>query len=388
MNGRKPRVLCVDDEPFVLEGLKVNLRSAFEVVTAASGDEALALLQAQGPFAVLLSDMRMPRMSGAELLGRARACSPDTVRILLTGQAEFATAIEAVNEGQVFRFLTKPCPFEALKAAIQAGVEQHRLLGAERELLEKTLTGAVRALVEVLALTDPAAFGRAERLRRTVVAVADRLSIAATWPIEMAAQLSPLGAVQLPKPLVLKINAGLALSAAEQQLIEKVASQADLLLANIPRMEPVREILSCPVLRSPRAMVSATPETTPLGARILLVALHLDTLESSGHTPPQALAALQAHPGRYDAVILEALAEVISAEEAVEVVDAPLAALEPGMVLAADVRSRGGVMLVARGHVVSDTLVSRLKAFTGGIAEPIKVLIRPERGAGANARLG
>ena len=385
MIGPKPRILCVDDEPLVLEGLKVNLRQGFEVVTAASGDEALQLLEKGPPFAVIVSDMRMPRMSGAELLARTRAAWPDTVRLLLTGQSEFTTALQAVNDGQVFRFLTKPCPFDALRAALQAAVEQHRLLGAERELLEKTLTGAVRALVEMLALTDPAAFGRAERLRRTAVALADRLSIAATWPIEMAAQLSPLAAVQLPKPVVLKLNAGLALAAAEQQLFEKALVQADQLLANIPRMEPVREILTSPVLRSARALVGAAPDSTPIGVRILLVALHLDALESAGHTPPQALASLQTHPDRYDQVILEALAEVIAAEEAVEVVDAPLSALEPGMVLAADVRSKGGVMLVARGHAVSETLLSRLRSFTGGIAEPIKVAVRPERGARTRA---
>jgi response regulator RpfG family c-di-GMP phosphodiesterase len=381
----KPRILCVDDEPLVLDGLKVNLRAAFEVVTAPSGEEALARLAQSGPFAVILSDMRMPRMTGSELLSRTRAAYPETVRILLTGQSELSTAIQAVNEGQVFRFLTKPCPFDALKAALLAGVEQHRLLGAERELLEKTLTGAVRALVEVLALADPTAFGRSERLRRTVVALTDRLSIAAAWPIEMAAQLSPLGSIQLPKPLVHKLNAGLAITVAEQQLVERASVHTDELLGNIPRMEPVREILGCPAIRSPRALLPASPEATPLGARILLVALHLDLLESSGHSPPQALAALQARTEQFDPVILEALAEVIAAEEAVEVADAPLAALEPGMVLAADLRSKGGVMLVARGHVVSEALLSKLKGFTGGIAEPVKVLVSAARALKAKA---
>ena len=297
MNGKKPRVLCVDDEPFVLEGLKVNLRSAFEVVTAASGDEALALLEKQAPFAVLVSDMRMPRMSGRGAAGRRPGQLPGHGAHPPDRPGRVRHRHPGGQRGAGLPLPHQALPLRRAQGGHEAGVEQHRLLGAERELLEKTLTGAVRALVEVLALTDPAAFGRAERLRRTVVAVADRLSIAATWPIEMAAQLSPLGAVQLPKPLVEKLNAGLALSAAEQQLLEKVSAQGDQLLANIPRMEPVREILSCPVLRSARATGTVTPETTPLGARILLVALHLDTLESSGHTAPQALAVLQSHPG-------------------------------------------------------------------------------------------
>ena len=103
-----PKILCVDDEPAVLEGLKMNLRRRFDVLTATSGAAALEVLEREEGIAVLMSDMRMPSMDGATLLAKARERWPFVVRLLLTGQADMNSAISAVNEGQIFRFLTKP----------------------------------------------------------------------------------------------------------------------------------------------------------------------------------------------------------------------------------------------------------------------------------------
>src|SRR4051812_5630356 len=104
------RVLCVDDEPNVLEGLTRVLHRKCILLTATSGREAMTILAGSAPIHVIVSDMRMPEMNGAKLLAECRRCSPDTVRLLLTGHADMQAAISAVNEGQVFRFLTKPCP--------------------------------------------------------------------------------------------------------------------------------------------------------------------------------------------------------------------------------------------------------------------------------------
>ena len=103
------RVLFVDDEPNVLDSIRRQLRKSCEILTATSGVEALALLKDTGPVALVISDMRMPGMSGAELLAKIRDLYPDTVRMILSGQADLESTISAVNEGHVFRFLTKPC---------------------------------------------------------------------------------------------------------------------------------------------------------------------------------------------------------------------------------------------------------------------------------------
>src|SRR5262249_7877425 len=119
-------------------------------------------------FAVVISDMRMPGMNGAELLGRVRTIAPDSIRMVLTGETDISSAMKAVNDGAIFRFLMKPCSEPVLRGAIEAGLRQYELQNVERNLLENTLNGSIKVLAEVLSLVNPAAFGRSMRVRRYV----------------------------------------------------------------------------------------------------------------------------------------------------------------------------------------------------------------------------
>lgn len=136
MDKSRAQILCVDDEPNVLEGLSMHLKRSYEVFCATSGAAALDILRDKTHIAVVISDMRMPGMDGAAFLAKARVVAPLAVRILLTGQTELEAAVAAVNEGQIFRFLTKPCPPPVLLRAVEASVDQHKLLSNERALLE------------------------------------------------------------------------------------------------------------------------------------------------------------------------------------------------------------------------------------------------------------
>lgn len=131
-------VLCVDDEPQVLEGLRLQLHRHHRVLTAGSGAEALEILGGDQRVAVIVSDMRMPVMDGAAFLRRAREIMPEVPRILLTGQTEMASAIAAVNQGQIFGFLTKPCPPTTLIAAVTAAIGRYRLMAAQLLLMRQT----------------------------------------------------------------------------------------------------------------------------------------------------------------------------------------------------------------------------------------------------------
>ncbi|GAA2608091.1 EAL domain-containing response regulator [Paractinoplanes durhamensis] len=123
----KPKVLLVDDDPRILAGLRRQLHQRFLVATAGSGVEALTLVAAEDDFAVVVSDMRMPGMDGAAFLARVRVESPRSTRVLLTGQTELSAAVRAINDGQVFRFLSKPCPPEVLEKCLQEAVARHRV---------------------------------------------------------------------------------------------------------------------------------------------------------------------------------------------------------------------------------------------------------------------
>ena len=115
------RVLFVDDEPNVLEGIQRTLRKQVELQTASSGAEALNLMRETGPFALVVSDMRMPAMNGTQFLAKVREQEPDTVRMILSGQADLADTIAAVNEGHIYRFLSKPIgPSELLRVVRDA----------------------------------------------------------------------------------------------------------------------------------------------------------------------------------------------------------------------------------------------------------------------------
>lgn len=131
------RILFVDDETNVLHAYRRNLRNLFDVHIASDGYEGLKIINENEPFAVVISDYRMPEMDGIEFLHKVKEISPDTVRIVLTGYADLQTAIDAINEGNIFRFLTKPIPNDKLIISLNDAIEQYRLITTEKELNRK-----------------------------------------------------------------------------------------------------------------------------------------------------------------------------------------------------------------------------------------------------------
>jgi response regulator RpfG family c-di-GMP phosphodiesterase len=374
--AERPRILCVDDEPQILESLRDTLYRRFEVRVAGSGAEGLAQLGADpDQFAVVMSDMRMPVMSGAVFLREARLLAPDATRILLTGYADLDAAVSAVNEGQLFRFLTKPCPAEDLLATCLAALEQHRLKTAERVLLEQTLRGSVRALAEVLGLANPAAFGRSARVRSLVFRLARALELDETWEVEVSALLVNIGAVTLPPETAEKLYAGNRLTPGEQTMVQRVPELTRRILDNIPRLEGVIEILDN-YQRPYGAMGAGT--SIPLGARILRIALDYDELEGHGASEDVALAAMRGRSRDYDPDLLERFVPIVSGEGCSQVgtvTQIPLLRLRAGMVLVDDVRSTNGGLLIARGHTATEQLITRLwNLQAGSVREPLLVI--------------
>jgi len=135
------KILFVDDEPQVLEGFRRLLSPTFRIETASSAAEALTKLKRTGPYAVVVCDMRMPEMDGVGLLYRIKLDFPDAVRIMLTGNSDQETAVRAVNEGNVFRFLTKPCDEELLTKTLNAAIVEYRLTNQKEDMLDKARAG-------------------------------------------------------------------------------------------------------------------------------------------------------------------------------------------------------------------------------------------------------
>ena len=183
-------------------------------------------------------------MDGIQFLSRVRQTAPDSVRMMLTGNADLSTAIGAVNEGNIFRFLTKPCEQQALIKALSDGVRQYQLITAERELLEKTLRGSIKVLSEILHLLNPEAFGRASRITRYARKIASAMGVSDVWQIETAAALSQIGCVILPETALKKLYKGEELSGEESQLFAMHPYVGSDLLSHIPRMETIAKIIA------------------------------------------------------------------------------------------------------------------------------------------------
>ncbi|MEV6632017.1 HD domain-containing phosphohydrolase [Actinoplanes sp. NPDC051470] len=374
-----PRVLFVDDEPNLLNGLRRQLRRDFDVVTAVGAAKGLFSLGQEEPFQVIVSDFLMPGINGAEFLAAVRKAAPDATRMLLTGHTNLSDAATTVNEGGIFRMLLKPVDQEIMTSALRDCVAQHELVVGQRQLLEETLRGSVNALMDVLSLANPAAFATATRMRRTAVAMLDSVEAPDRWAVELAVLMSQLGAVSLPPAVVAKLGTAEPLTASEQNMVDEAPQVAERLTAAIPRLTAVTE-----AIRHSRANWdgSGPPgerlagDEIPFGARVLRLVQDYDALVAGGSPPNVACLTLRSAEGRYDPALLDALDTTASDDTSAAVEAVKLGAVKIGMILAAPVCSGTGMLLVNAGQEVTMSLMSRLRNFAAledGVAEPLLV---------------
>jgi len=360
-----PKILLVDDEQRVLEGLSMHLRRSFTVQTATSGAAGLEILRADGAITVLVSDMRMPNMDGATFLTRAREIAPTTVRMLLTGQADIASAIAAINGGQIFRFLTKPTAPPDFLAAVTAALTQHRLIVSEKVLLEQTLRGSLRTMTEILALSNPEIFGRATRISQVVKALMKKLLIPESWQIDVAVMLLPLAQISLSPETAAKMSRAAELTVAERRTTDRLPELTDQLLAHIPRLETVRVMLARaqdPFRPAKCTQPESEADLVSRGAALIRVAAAFDALQQSGLTAADVINSMLADPARFDGPAVGALKELYGQpEDARKIQHIALQSLVPGMVLAEDLFSGSGMLLVARGFELTPTCLERLR---------------------------
>jgi response regulator RpfG family c-di-GMP phosphodiesterase len=370
------KILFVDDDEHVLGTFRRTLSKHFDVQVALGPEEGLRMIAEQGPFKVVVSDFKMPVMDGIELLARIKEQSPSTVRVMLTGFADLEAAIAAVNEGHVFRFLTKPCSTDTMKGALDAALEMHRLITAERELLRGTLWGSIKMLTEILSLANPEAFGRSERIKRTVNGLAKELQLQGAWKFELAAMLSQIGCVSVPEDIVAKKYSGQLLSPEEQQIYDMSISVAVSLLGNIPRMEGIGQIIACQLRDDCEGAAMS------MGGKLLNLAQAYDDLLQQGLGKDDAAARLSQERKRYGEELLSALGRMVLRQDGYSLRQVQREELVPGMVLAEDLRTHRGALMLAKGLELSGYMLERLACLAKihSIREPIAVLINDGEG--------
>jgi len=355
------RILLVDDDNNILDGYRRSLSREFLMETALGGQQALDLA-ANVPFAVVVSDMRMPGMDGIQLLSKIKAQSPDTIRVMLTGNADMETAINAINEGSIFRFLNKPCSKEMMARTLTAALVQYRLVTAEKQLLEQTLSGSIQVLTEVLSLVNPAAFSRAERARRYIHHVVTSMKLPNVWQYEVAAMMSQLGCVTLASETIEAVYSGEKLSANEQAQYDAHPSVAYDLLSKIPRLEPIAWMIEHQN-RPVRDVDESERKDMRLGAEILRLTLAYEKLIHKGASRTEAVHTLTCQNKNFSPEFFDALVELDPNSEEGEMRQCRIEALATGMIIQQDVRTGEGELLVSKGQEVTSPLLSKLKNF-------------------------
>ncbi len=384
MSKINEKVLVVDDDPEILKSYKKQFSAVVDIHTAEEPWLALEILKRSGPFAVLVSDFKLPGMNGLELIAETEKIAPDTVKILLTGYADLELALKAINEGRVFRFLTKPCPPKDMAASFIAGINYYRRTITERDTLERTFNGCVQMLSDVISLSTPMAFSRARKLKALATKVAPHIGIGDLWDFETAAMFSQLGYVTLPHQLLEKITLKIPPNSVEEQMLAKVPEAGEKLLKNIPRLEKIAHIVRyCEKNYDgsgyPEDEVGL--EDLPVESRALKILEAILRLEEETEDFDVISTKIRNGKGSFDPNLTEMIlaeleiSSLAAIADEIEVIKVSVADLRIGDILLADVETAEGKLLFSGGNEVTQIILTKLINYSEitTVVEPLTV---------------
>jgi response regulator RpfG family c-di-GMP phosphodiesterase len=357
---KQANVLLVDDEINILHSHRRTLRNEFNFDVALGGEEALELISKGKKYAVVVTDMQMPNMSGLELLQKIKELSPNTVRMMLTGDLDQETAVQAVNIGDVFRFINKPCEPDTLISAIKAGIKQYNLVVAEKVLLNKTLKGVINVLSVVLDLVNPDATENSVKMVDYMERLAKALKLPDSWGFVPMVQLSQLGCVIFPSETLKNIDSGQTISEEEKQLFAQHPALAADLIRQIPRMEKIADNI---LYQEKCFNGEGTPNNNvrgtdiPLGARMLKVVIDFIRFEKQEQSTKKAFFKLEMQRQFYDPRILRALSTILNLGTNLPKIVVKLVDLKEGMILENRILTKRGLLVARKGQKVSEALL-------------------------------
>lgn len=412
-------ILIVDDEQDNLDAFRFNFRKTFDILTATSGPEALAIL-AEKDVAVIVTDQRMPKMTGVELLREVRNKTPETVGIILTAFTDVDVLIEAINLGQVYRYITKPWDdndivllvrhalerksleadkrrLEALAArqneelkALNTSLEQRVAartadLGAANDALLQAnanlKTGYVTTLKVFSSLIEMRGVqlaGHSRRVADLTQRLAFKLGLDGKQAQEVfvAALLHEIGKLGFPDELLATPVA--SMNSKQTAEYRQHVVRGEQLLMPLPDLHAAAACVGAQLERFdgtgfPKQLFE---QAIPQGARILAVAsdydnLQLGVLAQRRLNDQEARVAVQRGSAtRYDPLVVDALMDILGAAvtrepEPVLAGEAPLSAraLLPGMVLARDLIAPSGLLVLSTGHKLDAHMIEKLVDF-------------------------
>ncbi len=365
------KVLFVDDDTSLLRTIERNLCMDLDMAVAAGGQAALDLIPSDGPFSVIIVDMRMPGMDGIETIKAAREIAPNAIYMMLTGNQDTATAVRAVNDGQVFRYLNKPCEVAEIKNAIKAAQTQYDVDDAERELRNDTFIGSIGIMTDIIELQD---LGLVDptRIAQTLSQLAELMAISIGWEERLAARICFCG---LP---MLSIEDRLALRNLEPSAEEHIAAFARLcqnsakLAERLPRLARIGKILRH-VPKVDGWMSISQPENF-IAATLLKVSILWNFLTGKGlqaATATQEMKLLLPKVADNIARVLNDLYDFSDSHTANRV---EIGHLTEGMITFEDIVNEQGAIVVSRGRRLTLPIIERLADHYGSSTAFIKVV--------------
>ena len=420
-------LLFIDDESNILAALKRLFRPlGYNILTAESGAEALALLEKE-TVDLVISDMRMPQMSGAEVLEQVRRRWPDVVRILLTGYADLTSTIAAINRGEIYRYISKPWDDNDIVLIVRGALERRQLLADKQRLealtqrqneelkqlnagledkvrqrteelhdamtslaqahehLKKDYFATIQVFANLMELRKGAMAGHSRRVAQLCRGIAQRMDMSEDEikTIEAAALLHNIGKIGLPDRLL--DQPYFDLPYAERTEFDKHPLRA---AAALMALDPL--VQAAELIRHHREHYDGMSnrsglrgEAIPLGARILSVASDYDALQEGliGHErmdPAEALDTIEKGAGmRYDPAVVDAFRGVVGSSGHYGRIEAEFQVtsnqLREGMLLTKDVITREGMLLLLKDTVLNAAHIREIKEFEASAGEPLAI---------------
>jgi putative nucleotidyltransferase with HDIG domain len=404
-------LLLVDDEKGIRKSLsRVFVNENYDVETASSGEEGLERIK-EKDISLVISDERMPGIQGVDFLSRVKSQSPDTVRILLTGYGDLGVAVRAVNEGNVYRFFTKPWNDEDLKSTIKDAIRQYEIARENREAIqiskernrilhdlnqglelrvkerarevvrlnkegERDLIDSVRVLADLIELHDSFLATHSKRVAIFSKEIAKRMDVSENemWDIEIGGLLHDIGTIRIPSHVLKKAEC--EITPAEKAIIQEHPMTGQETVAKVKRLRKVGKII-----RHHHETFDGNGypdrlrgDKIPLGSRIVAVADVFDSLanrrksDSGDALKERAISHIEKYRGlSFDPVVVDVFLEYLGCATGLRNVEAQvgLSELAPGMILSRDLRTGTGRLLLAKGTALAAVQIERVLNFHG-----------------------
>jgi len=363
-------ILLVDDEQAVLDGIARRLGKDYPLTMANEPLAALDMLSGNQRFAVILTDMQMPGMDGVQFIRRAREISPQAVFLMLTGNQDLPTATRALNEGQVFRYFTKPCASADLRAGLDAALRQWDLLQAERELLQRTFVGSVNILCDIMGIAQPLLSVINERMQRLIRTACGTLGWRTHWEYLVAGKLALVGFVLIKPEAFANFLSNRPLSESDKKLYFGALETSAQLLTKIPRLERiaalVRRMGQTDGALPPGAEGDLNCDVQSGGTMLGLALAHVIGTRKFGVDPAINSAVRQLYwspDSRLMQVFRDQDKRILTSSGMTKQLH--LSQLSAGMVLAEDINVSSSHIALRAGDILTDIAVAHLPTISG-----------------------